>query len=148
VAVLGMMGICSCVAAIDWICWPSGRLTVMFGVSTSLVVGSWSVVRKWPVLPVSAMVWTYVGDLVVGGPKGVFEDKILVVNNALLWVVSCSTSFLGSPPRQLGGTVGAFRGTGTYTWTSPRFRWMRLFPPNILVMVASCRCPGLGPLHD
>jgi hypothetical protein len=84
VAVLGMIGICSWVAAIDWIFWPSGRLTEMFGVSIVLVVGRWAVVRKWPVLPVSAMVWTYVGGLVVGGPKSGFGDKCLVVNRALL----------------------------------------------------------------
>jgi hypothetical protein len=46
VAVVGIIGICSWVDAIDSICWPSGRRTVMLGVSVSLMVGRWSVVKK------------------------------------------------------------------------------------------------------
>jgi hypothetical protein len=60
----------------------------------------------------------------LGGPKDLLEERLVFVSNALLWLISVlfSTVDLGSPRPQLGGAVGTFRGTGTNTWISPRFR--------------------------
>jgi hypothetical protein len=107
----------------------------MFGSGTSWMEGSFSVVKKWPVLPVSAMVCTMMGGLWAGGPKNFGNGNCVGANKVLFFVVTLNAVIiLGSPRPQVvvvGGTVGVFRGCGTYTWISPLFRWMRLLPPNM-----------------
>jgi hypothetical protein len=54
---------------------PSGSATAMFGVLFVLMTEILSVVRKWPVLPVSAMVsMTMLCE--EGGPSGEIVDEV------------------------------------------------------------------------
>jgi hypothetical protein len=115
-------------------------------------------VRKWPVLPVSAIVLMMM--FLLGGPS--FEDENGVDEIFVIKFDATNAMFLfwalGSPPSQadagrgvdvVGAGVGsvAFRLGGTNTCVSPRLRWIMLLPPSILVKHASCRCPGAGPIH-
>jgi hypothetical protein len=131
---------------VERIVLPSGRDTVMGGSPVAVLgMGHAAAVRKWPVLPVSAMAVeqrvTGEGEI-VGGPVIARQevDRMFVLRSVL---VLCIT---GSPRRQRGvdgvavsGRLGRFQDV-----RSPFIFWIVGHTHSRLARVAVLQCPGKG----
>jgi hypothetical protein len=131
---------------VDRMVLPSGRDTVRGGRVLSVVgVGQADAVRKWPVLPVSAMAVEHSGcerGEREGGPvmdKQEVDIKLVLVSFS--WLTSS-----GSPRHQRGAEGVA--GSGRFqTVRSFRMFWMLGHPPWRLASVAVLQWPGYGLAH-
>ncbi len=112
---------------------PFGLWMVIGFVAVVLFMSGELVVKKWPVLPVSAMAVQVVAELSgkMGGPKGGVCGKAFSKTLLLLYVP------LGFPLRQL-------RAAGRRRLVLPRRMRKVLFPPSMLAAVASVLCPSTG----
>jgi hypothetical protein len=140
----GRVGMLSWAEEFDSRVLPSGRETVI-GVSVGWKAGvcGGSKVRKWPVLPVSAMTLLRVGRPREGQRDEGMEFKMELIVDSL----GATLAVLGSPRPQLAGVVGVVaelalagvvvvRGGRTYTAASPFLRWMTAHPPHMFWRVA------------